>query len=168
MCEKKAVSLPTQPLRDEHRELLPQLEQVRTAADLADESATPLLDDAYDFLSRHLLPHAMAEEEALYPAVARAMGSPDATRTMEVDHAEVKRLTDQLGRLRANLSGKEVGPDQAKELRRVLYGLYTLVRVHFAKEEEVYLPLLDRALSLEEAKAMFEAMEAATARAKRG
>ncbi|HEX5939694.1 MAG TPA: hemerythrin domain-containing protein [Dehalococcoidia bacterium] len=161
------MPLPTQPLRDEHRDLLPLLEQVLTAANLAEEAGSAL-DGAYEFLSKHLLPHAIAEEEALYPAVARAMGSPDATRTMEVDHAEVKRLVDELGRLRENLIGRgRPAPDQVRELHRVLYGLYTLVKVHFAKEEEVYLPLLDQSLSTAEAAEMFEAMEAAAARAKR-
>jgi hypothetical protein len=48
----------------------------------------------------------------------------------------------------------------------VLYGLYALVKVHFAKEEEVYLPILDARLSLEEAREMFEAMENAASQAK--
>lgn len=54
----------------------------------------------------------------------------------------------------------------ANDLKRVLYGLYTLVKVHFAKEEEVYLPLLDANLSVKEAREMFEAMEAAAGEAK--
>ena len=36
-----------------------------------------------------------------------------------------------------------------------------LIGVHFAKEEEIYLPLLDDRLSTEEATAMFEAMDQA-------
>jgi hypothetical protein len=40
----------------------------------------------------------------------------------------------------------------------VLYGLHHLVKVHFAKEEEVYLPILDERLSPAEAEAMFAAM----------
>jgi len=47
-----------------------------------------------------------------------------------------------------------------------LYGLYTLVKVHFAKEEEVYLPILDARLGPEAAREMFEAMEAAAHEAK--
>jgi hypothetical protein len=47
-----------------------------------------------------------------------------------------------------------------------LYGLYALVKVHFAKEEEVYLPILEERLSPEEAKEMFEAMENAAVHAK--
>ena len=48
----------------------------------------------------------------------------------------------------------------------MLYGLYTLVKVHFAKEEEIYLPLLDARLTAAEAREMFLAMEAAAAEAK--
>jgi hypothetical protein len=55
---------------------------------------------------------------------------------------------------------------QANDLRRVLYGLYGIVKLHFAKEEEVYLPLLDTRLTPEEAQAMFTAMETAAHAAK--
>ncbi|MBI2765883.1 MAG: hypothetical protein HYX53_08230 [Chloroflexi bacterium] len=50
--------------------------------------------------------------------------------------------------------------------RRLLYGLYAVIKVHFAKEEEVYLALLDEALPPDEAADMFAAMEAAAATAK--
>jgi hypothetical protein len=53
------------------------------------------------------------------------------------------------------------------DLRRVLYGLYALVAVHFAKEEEVYLPLLDARLTTEEVAALFRDMETAAGEAKR-
>jgi hypothetical protein len=48
----------------------------------------------------------------------------------------------------------------------VLYGLYALVTLHFAKEEELYLPLLDARLSPEAARGMFEAMEEAAKQAR--
>jgi hypothetical protein len=48
----------------------------------------------------------------------------------------------------------------------VLYGLYAVVKLHFAKEEEVYLPILDARLTHEEASRMFEAMEMAAKQAK--
>ena len=157
----------TQPLRDEHRELLPHVESLRAAADTV--GARPLadvqraVDAAYDFLSGHLIPHAKAEEAALYPVVGRVLGAREATATMSRDHVEVGQLTEELGALRARLSGGEA---EAGDLRRVLYGLYALVKVHFAKEEEVYLPMLDERLSEEEARQMFEAMEAAAHEAK--
>jgi iron-sulfur cluster repair protein YtfE (RIC family) len=149
---------------------LPLLEKVREAADAVHEgeTVTDAVESAYEFLSGHLLPHAIAEEAALYPVVGRVMGSQEATKTMETDHAEVKRLTEVLGKLRAALPDNRPSAEQARALRRVLYGLYALVRIHFQKEESVYLPLLDSSLTPEEANAMFEEMEEAAERAKQG
>ena len=48
----------------------------------------------------------------------------------------------------------------------MLYGLCALVQVHFAKEEEIYLPLLDAKLPQAEADKMFAAMEARADEAK--
>ncbi len=160
----------TQPLREEHQELLPHIEAIRQAADAI--GAVPLsvlrpqIDEVYDFLAYHLLPHAQAEEAALYPVVGKVMGAPEATGTMSRDHVEVGRMIDELGLIRLNLSGSTLTSAQIQNLRRVLYGLYTLVKVHFAKEEEVYLPILDARLTPDEARSLFEDMEQAAQRAK--
>lgn len=155
----------TQPLRDEHRELLPHIENLRTVADMIGETPVGELrqhvDAAYDFLAHHLIPHAQAEDAALYPVVAEVMGAPEATATMRRDHVEVGRLIEELAAYRSHLTGDSITPDQTRRLRRVMYGLYAVVRLHFAKEEEVYLPLLDARLSPEAAREMFEAMEKA-------
>lgn len=157
----------TQPLREEHKALLPHVEALREAADAVGEQSVAVLrgrlDAVYDFLAHHLIPHAEAEDRALYPVVAGILGAREATATMSRDHVEVSRLTQELAALEAKLSGAGdlVSPELARGLRRVLYGLYAVVRLHFAKEEEVYLPLLDTRLSPEEARHMFEAMERA-------
>ncbi len=64
------------------------------------------------------------------------------------------------------IEGRTLTAGQAEAFRRVLYGLYTLVKLHFAKEEEVYLPLLDARLKPAEAQAMFANMEKAAQEAK--
>jgi iron-sulfur cluster repair protein YtfE (RIC family) len=155
----------TAPLRAEHRELIPHVEQLRAVADSIGWAPVDALrsniEIAYGFLMHHLLPHAQAEERALYPAVARVLGSPRATDTMRRDHAEIGRLARELDVLRAGIGGAVLEPSLERDLRWVLYGLYALVRVHFAKEEEVYLPILDAALTAEEGRAMYEAMERA-------
>ncbi len=160
----------TQPLRDEHKELYPNVETLRLAGDAINESLTSSaharIEDAYNFLTHQLIPHAQAEDRALYPVVQKAMGSEMATATMSRDHVEVGRLTEELGTLRVHKTQLSITSEQAKALRRVLYGLYTLVRLHFAKEEEIYLPLLDAKLTPKEAKEMFENMEAAAHEAK--
>src|SRR5512135_3281830 len=117
----------TQPLREEHKELLPEIEALRQVADQI--GTAPLLtlreqiDAVYDFLAHHLIPHAEAEEKALYPVVVKVMGAPEATATMSRDHVEVRRLTDELGSLRSHLVSETISEDQEKALRRVLYGL---------------------------------------------
>ena len=160
----------TQPLREEHQELLPHIEQLRLAADSVGdvpvETLRQRIDAVYLFLIEHLIPHAQAEDDALYPVVAKVMGAPLSTATMRRDHVEVGRLTEELGLLRAQLADAPLSNEHAKALRQVLYGLYALVRVHFAKEEEVYLPLLDAHLSPDEARRMFAAMEMAAQTAK--
>ena len=160
----------TQPLRDEHKALYPQVEVLRLAGDVVNESLTSLAHDkieqSYNFLTRQLIPHAQAEEKALYPMVEKAMGAPQATATMSRDHVEVERLTEVLGTLRVHRTQLSITFDQVMALRRVLYGLYILVKLHFAKEEEIYLPLLDAKLTAEEAQSMFAAMDSAAKEAK--
>jgi hemerythrin-like domain-containing protein len=161
----------TEPLREEHKELLPLVETLREAGDAVSQSESSVLREkaerAYAFLSEHLIPHATAEDQALYPVVGRAMGAEMATQTMSRDHVEVGRLTEQLGLLRRRIGAAALDDATRNELRQVLYGLYTLVKVHFAKEEEVYLPLLDEKLDESAARDMFEAMEEAAEAAKR-
>ena len=160
----------TQPLRDEHKELIPHIERILQVADsLPDaplEQIRQGVQEVYEFLAYHLIPHAQAEEAALYPAVQQAIGSPDATRTMSRDHVEVGRYIEELAMLKNGLADEPLTPAQATALRRVLFGVYGLVKVHFAKEEEVYLPILDERLTVEAAQEMFERMEAAAHEAK--
>ena len=156
----------TQPLRDEHAELIPHVAALAEAGDAVSgadlDHLRSMVDASYRFLSEHLIPHARAEEAALYPAVQRVVGAPEMTATMERDHVEVGTLTAELAQLRQRLAAaSHLDDDLANGLRRVLYGLHSLVKVHFAKEEEVYLPLLDARLDEDAARAMFAAMHEA-------
>jgi iron-sulfur cluster repair protein YtfE (RIC family) len=152
-----------QPLREEHQELLPQIERLHAVADLVGDASAETLrhavDEVYAFLTQHLIPHAHAEDAALYPVVGKLMGAAQATATMSRDHVEVGRLTDELAAVRSEIATSYPDERQAKALRRVLYGLYALIKVHFAKEEEIYVPLLEARLTSDEARELFAAME---------
>ena len=136
----------TQPLRDEHKELIPHIEKILEVANSIPDAPLEQLRagvrDVYEFLAYHLIPHAQAEDVALYPAVQKALGSLDSTRTMTRDHIEVGHYIAELAQLQQDIS-----PQNFKALQRVLYGLYALVKVHFAKEEEVYLPILEERMN---------------------
>lgn len=148
----------TQPLHDEHKELIPHIERILEVADSIPDAPLDQIregvNEVYAFLAYHLVPHAKAEDAALYPAVQRALGSSDATRTMERDHVEVVRYIEDLAQLK-----DAIAPQNFKTLQRLLYGVYAIVKLHFAKEEEVYLPILESWLTPEQASEMFEKME---------
>lgn len=167
---QRASAPVTAPLREEHAELLPHIEALRSTADaVGDIAVTKLVErvnDTHRFLHEHLIVHATAEDVALYPVVERFIGG-GATATMARDHVEVVRMTDELAAARDQLAANGLSAEAARELRRLLYGLYAVVRLHFAKEEEVYLPILDAALTTKAAEEMFAALhQAATAAAR--
>jgi len=159
------VSTLTQPLRDEHKELLPHLEHILALADEIAEGGNPRLAERvnriHGFLRDDLLHHAHVEEQVLYPVVARVLGATEATATMSRDHVEIGRLVEQLGAVTSQLADGTIGRGEVNELRRLLCGLHAVVRLHFLKEEEVYMPLLDARLTEAEGAALLEAVEGA-------
>ena len=161
------MSVVTEPLRAEHRALRPHIDRLRQVADGVGEVDTADtvsgVDDVYSFLVWHLLPHARAEDLVLYPAVDEILGAPGATATMSRDHVEVTRMVGRLGELRCALHERPVTPPLARDLRGVLYGPHTLVSLHFAKEEELYLPLLDDAMDATIADSLVRRMHQAAA-----
>ena len=126
-------------MQREHELLLDGVEQIRiVAADLpglSEGERAEVTAEVVAFLRGTLIPHAKEEERELYPAVARQLGDPDATGTMIYDHLAIGERTASLA---------EANPADVPRLQELLYGLYALIRVHFWKEEELYLPLVER------------------------
>ena len=164
------MTKPTSPLREEHRELRPFIEQLRFVADdVSGMNVAALraqLDEVHEFLALHLIPHARAEDDALYPVVARLLGGPSSTATMSRDHVAIVQLVDQLAAARHALAEAGATDEITAALRRILYGLHALVTTHLAKEEEIYFPLLDAHLSLDEASDVLAKMGRSAVRAK--
>ena len=157
---------PTAPLREEHRDLLPHVRELDSAADEVEgwdrAEAARRLGAMVGFLREHLVPHASAEEQILYPAVEQAMGAPGAMATMVADHVEIVRRIERLAQLVDGLTAGVGGawPDagRTRDIRHELIGLAAILLLHFAKEEDVLLPVLDARLSPAEAERLFEQM----------
>jgi iron-sulfur cluster repair protein YtfE (RIC family) len=159
-----------QRVRDEHRELMVRIELLRTVADsigsTSAESIREGVGQAYTFLIHQLIPHAQAEEQVLYPTVGRLLRALEATETMSRDHLEVIWLTEELEALRLHLFYTPISESNEQALRRVLYGLYAIIKLHLAKEEEIYLPIVEARLPAEEVNGLVEAMEGTVMEAK--
>jgi len=148
----------TEPIREEHRQLLPRLESLREAADVVG-TAPPAASEtkvreAVGFLQRDLIPYARVEGSVLVPVMGRLLGSIESTRTLTLDRMEVGRMTKQLE--------QAAGRKDAPMIRRLLYGLYHVIRLHLAKQEQVYLPILDDRLTSAEADELMDRMRAGT------
>lgn len=125
-------------LQSEHIGIQPLVERVRTVAD----QVTPGCDLSpvhalLTALEKQLLPHERAEERLLYPVIARVLGGDDPTGAMSRAHAEIEHQVSRLRRLLAELPpDRPASPADAAELQRLLYGLYAVVRLHNAQEDE--------------------------------
>lgn len=162
------MSATMQALHDEHKELFPHVDELRSSAAGITSNNSRLLRERIapnvEFLADHLLIHAMAEDEVLYPAVERAMNAPGATATMAFEHTVVKDLTEELAALMAAIPASGPSSAQITDAQRLLYSLHAVVGSHFAKEEAIFVPALEAALSQPEADKLYAEMEAAAGR----
>jgi heavy metal translocating P-type ATPase len=128
--------------RAEHQEFVPHLQRIRTVADRLETyepaEAMTELERIRWFLLERLVQHEEEEEAAVYPVVARLMGGEDPMGTMERAHMEIEHLARVFGHLLSDLPPEGPSPDDFADLRRVLYGLHAILRLHFAQEEEAY------------------------------
>jgi heavy metal translocating P-type ATPase len=126
----------------EHKEFYPEIQRIRTTADrlgqMTPEETRQELEAVRIFILVRLPEHEAEEEAVVYPVVAEAMGGEDPLSSMHRAHLEIAHL----GRIYQQLIGElpQVGPspDDLMDLRRLLYGLYAILRLHFAQEEEAY------------------------------
>lgn len=130
----------------EHDDLQDVLQSVRAAADRLSDAPDPTalagVEEAHRLLTERLLPHEYAEEHQLYPALASTLGGPEATATMSRAHVEIERLSHRIA-THVELARANGGltPEQLDDLRSCLYGLSTVLRLHFTQEEENYFSL---------------------------
>jgi heavy metal translocating P-type ATPase len=133
-------------LRAEHEATFAVVEEVCAIADdlSAEKPDIAPVVRLLGHLRADLLPHERDDEELLVPLVARALG-PGATAALSRTHAEIEHQVARLQRLLEELQSEDVQPDDIVELRRLLYGLYGVLRLHNAQEDETAFSLLPSA-----------------------
>jgi heavy metal translocating P-type ATPase len=129
-------------LHAEHRRLSPALERFRNLADQMDTMTRLQLRDAlsevHHFLTTDLLEHERLDEEQIYPTIAAQLRGEDPLGTLSRTHQEIFHLARLLELLIGELPNE--GPDahDLPDIRRLLYSLHAVLRLHFAQEEELY------------------------------
>jgi heavy metal translocating P-type ATPase len=131
-------------LRVEHDAAKSIVEQIRAVADGL-STQHPDVRPARVLLGRlegDVIPHERDDERLLVPLMERALG-PDAGTAISRTHAEIEHQVSRLRRLLDELAAgpgtdpaDDVQPEDVVELRRLLYGLYAVLRLHNSQEEE--------------------------------
>jgi phosphoserine phosphatase len=135
-----------QQFASEHLLLRPDVALLREAADhlgIDAGSGMHTARRAHELLVDQIGPHELEEDRLLYPVIASALGGTDPTGTMTRAHAEIAKLTAQLGMILDRVEGESAPSDDVREMQRLLYGLYALLELHFAQEDESFLSLAD-------------------------
>jgi hypothetical protein len=127
-----------------HVDRLPQL-----AAQLDGEPGEAFaaeFEEEYRFIVGQLVPHMAAIETTLYGRLEALMAGRHSMAPMRAEHEDLRHLIAALGDYRTRVEAGTLDSADTIGLRRALYRLYALLKVHLA-EEELYLAVLDHHLS---------------------
>jgi hemerythrin HHE cation binding domain-containing protein len=130
-----AMFSPSHTLHEEHIEFAEEVEDLRRVADSVGLVPGNELRDRvcalYEQLMHRVIPHAMAEDGSpLAQVTATAIVNASGVGPVAREHAEIAQLLAELDTLRWEFAHEEVALAHEQALRRVLYGLYALIRTH--------------------------------------
>ena len=170
-------------LLEEHREIMNVIADLRSAVsaldargDAAVAGALPALAAAGRMMATRLLAHARKEDEALFPALERALGEGSGpTAVMREEHREIHehaaRFRTTLRELEeiehpaivrggAELRALAATGGDARALREAASRVIELLDLHFRKEEEILFPMAREVLGPRELDDVARAMDA--------
>jgi hemerythrin-like domain-containing protein len=154
-------SLP-QVAHEHHERLLHHVDQMPALADAlltarAQEVRAGLAEMSA-FLSGTLIPHVDAAERTMYPELERMFQNRHSMAPMRREHEEIRKLVTALAGLTRQLDEGQVTIGRTLGIRRVMFQLYALLKVHLA-EEDAYLRIVERGVDTDVADVMAAAME---------
>jgi heavy metal translocating P-type ATPase len=137
-----ALSAPARILVETEHAILRTLpDRLRALADRLDDPEAPASREELiamrAVLEDELLAHDRREDEAVYPELARLLGGQDPLGALTRAHREIAHLVRLYGKLVRDLPAAGPVRLQRRELRRVLYGLDAILRLHLAQEDEL-------------------------------
>jgi hypothetical protein len=137
---------------ERHARMKPSVDELAAIGDLIGGSSGidlgPRLEAACAFLDEQLLPHMEAEERALYAELERVMQNRHSMTPMRREHEAIRALVADLRERRREIGDGPVRTGTAVALRRALFQLHALLKVHLA-EEDLYADLVEHGPSPE-------------------
>jgi hypothetical protein len=134
---------------EHHARLIPHVDRLLTLAEMVGHvecsALHALFDEEYRFIVGQLVPHMETIERALYDRMEVALNGRHSLAPMREEHRTMRTLVEELGRYRDHAEGCTWSAVEGMALRRALYRLHALLKVHLA-EEELYLEVLERTL----------------------
>jgi hypothetical protein len=141
--------------------MLKQIDRLPETGDMvgtaAPEELRARLAETHAFLVEVLIPHMESAERALYPELERMFQNVHSMAPLRREHGVIRQSTAELARIRESLGEKKISVGEAVALRRIIFRLYALLKVHLA-EEQLYLDILGRREAPEMAEALAAAM----------
>jgi hypothetical protein len=135
---------------EHHARMQPHVDRLLSLAEMVgtvDCSAIhDVFEEEYAFIVDQLVPHIEAVETTLYDRLERLMEGRHSMAPMRGEHEVMARLIEELGRYRRHSEGCRWSAVEGMALRRALYRLHAILKVHLA-EEELYLGVLERNLT---------------------
>jgi heavy metal translocating P-type ATPase len=137
----------TRRFQNEHLAIRTDIERIRASADsfgrVEPAEAMAEVRQVHRLLVEEVQPHEEAEQEILYPALDRLLGGSDPTGPMSRAHVEIAHQIRRLGQILDDVGPDGPDADDIAEIRRLLYGLHAILKLHTLQEDESYLSLGD-------------------------
>ena len=131
-------------LRQEHQQLRPVVDRLRTFAEQLSTPASELLPSTIADLRATLatiLSHERNDEAEVYRTISAGLKGDDPLAGMSRTHQEIFHLGDTLERLLAGLEDDPADIEDLIDLRRALFSIDILLRLNISQEEELYFSL---------------------------
>jgi len=149
-------------VHEHHERLVRHVDRLPQVGDLID-SAQPAelsvaLSENCSFLNELLLPHMEAAERVVYPELERMLQNRHSMTPMRREHEEIRAQVATIEVIRLRLGEGTLNLGDRLRLRRAIFGLYGLLKVHLA-EELLYADMVEHGASPEREAALAAAME---------
>ena len=155
------ASLPQVSL-EHHDRLMRHLDAMPAVGDMVGSAPVaelrPRVDEVAAFLDGLLLPHMEAAERTLYPELERMLQNRHSMTPMRREHEDIRKLVAELVRLQGRLDPGPPHTGETVALRRVIFRLYAMLKVHLA-EEQLYLGIIEHEVSPETAERLAAALD---------